>query len=92
VVFTDKYASDEERYEQLRKWLDEDEYLLPTRELVECYFDWKASNRVVWPFPGGRLDQPEWIRLVWRTLERLDEFWKLKPKVIKPVSITETMP
>ena len=91
-AFEDKNAEDDVRYEQLRVWLDADDYILPNRELIECYFDWKASNRVVWPLAGGRLDQPVWVLETWRTLERLDEFYKLKVKVIKPVSIAETMP
>lgn len=91
-IFEDHNQDDNIRYEQLRKWLDTDEYPLPTRELINCYFDWKASDRVVWPFEGGRLQQPDWILSLWRTLERIDEFYALKKKVIKKVSIAETMP
>jgi len=81
-VFTERNQDDRERYEELRKWLATDEYLLPTRQLTQCYFDWIASNRTVWPFEGGRLQQPDWVERVFKTLERLEEFHKLKKKVI----------
>lgn len=86
-IFAEHHLDKDERYEQLRQWLEGDEYILPTRELVNCYFDWLASNRVVWPFAGGRLQQPEWITVLWRTLERLDEFYKLKKTVVKEVTL-----
>jgi len=76
----------------LRQWLDADECVLPTDLLVNCYFDWLASNRVVWPFAGGRLQQPLWVLDVFKTIERLDEFYQLKRKLIKPVTITATGP
>lgn len=91
-VFAEKNQTDEERYEDLRQWLDADECVLPTDLLVNCYFDWLASNRVVWPFAGGRLQQPLWVLDVFKTIERLDEFYQLKRKLIKPVTITATGP
>lgn len=91
-MFTEKAANDEERYETLRGWLQGDNYLLPTRDLVECYFDWEKSGRTAFPFPGGRLDQPEWVLKVFKTLERVQEFYRLKAKVIKNTALPEFNP
>jgi len=91
-VFAERNQDDNVRYEQLRQWLENDEYTLPTRDLVECYFDWKSSNRVVWPFEGNRMMQPQWVCDVFKTIERIEEFYTLKKTVVPNVSVTKTTP
>jgi len=45
---------------------------------LRLYDDWVRSNRSVWPFPNGRLFQPEWVQHNFDILQSLDEISKLE--------------
>lgn len=47
------------------------------RTMLRCYNDWKRSNYTVWPFPGGRLQQPVWVTTDFDTLEAIEEMLEL---------------
>lgn len=47
---------------------------------LRCYGDWVNSNRVVWPYAHGRLQQPEWVRHNFDILEAIDELRRLESK------------
>ena len=48
---------------------------------LRLFNDWNVSNRVVWPYPGGRLNQPQWVTGNFETLEMLSELFKLEKKL-----------
>jgi len=91
--FADHGKQDEgERYNALVKLLNGYYNGIPSQMVMELYNDWKASARVCWPYPGSRLDQPEWVLYGFRCLELREEAYALKAKIIKPVTATETRP
>lgn len=53
------------------------------RKVFRVYEDWKRSGYVVWPFPGGRLDQPvSWEHDI-DAMGFREEFYRLRAKVLK---------
>jgi hypothetical protein len=79
---TDYALKATERYNALVKLLNGYYNGIPSPLAIELYNDWEASNRVCWPFPGSRLDQPEWVLYAFRCLELRREFYPLRAKVI----------
>lgn len=80
-------ATDLDRYNYLAEILQDgggyDGFFHSFREAFKVFEDWKLSNHVVWPFPGGRLDQPRsWIHDI-DAMGYRSEFYKLRPKVLK---------
>lgn len=85
--FADKKDQDEkERYNALVKLLNGYYNGIPSTLVIELYNDWEASSRVCWPFPGSRLDQPEWVLYAFRCMELRREFYQLKGTVLKQVT------
>ena len=44
---------------------------------LKMYADWKISNRVRFPFAGGRADQPSWILHNLDTLAMIDAYYEM---------------
>jgi hypothetical protein len=48
---------------------------------LKAYNDWKISNRIRFPFPGGRYEQPLWVLHNLDILSLLDERAELQRKM-----------
>lgn len=95
VAKGDDPEAEQKRYRQLRKHLGfdrtEDTYRYGlyggVEEALTDYREWKRSGYVVYPFAGGRREQPWWVLKNFETLELLSEFYELDekhgPKVVK---------
>jgi hypothetical protein len=53
------------------------------RTMFKLYQDWIASNLTVWPYPGGRLQQPERITHDFDAMGYRQEFYKLRAELEK---------
>lgn len=79
--FFDQSVPDDERLEQLDEALETFVIYGDTELMLKAYNDWKLSNRVRFPFEGGRFDQPLWVLHDLDTLTLLDEQAELARKL-----------
>lgn len=75
--------TNDQRVADLRKFLDGYEQrinpdLLP--EMLRCWNVWVQSNRVSYPFPNGRLQQPRWVLDWFEIFDAVSQLAELEDK------------